>query len=51
MSVSSPPLVVVYCLLCSMHLVKVCVLLNISLYFGNRFCIYFVDFVAVSLVS
>ena len=28
-----------------------CVLLNISLCCGNRFCIYFVDFVAVSLVS
>ena len=26
-------------------------LLKISLYSGNRFCIYFVDFVAVSLVS
>ena len=28
-----------------------CVLLNISLYCGNKFCIYFVDFVAVNLVS
>jgi hypothetical protein len=34
-----------------MHLVNAWVLLNISLYFGNKFCIYFVDFVAVSLVS
>jgi hypothetical protein len=31
--------------------VSACVLLNISLYCGNRFWIYFVDFVAVSLVS
>ena len=28
-----------------------CVLLKISLYCGNRFWIYFVDFVVVSLVS
>lgn len=28
-----------------------CVLLNISLCFGKRFCMYFVDFVAVTLVS
>ena len=34
-----------------MHLVSACVLLKISLYSGNKFCIYFVDFVAVSLVS
>jgi hypothetical protein len=27
------------------------VLLKMSLYSGNRFCIYFVDLVAVSLVS
>jgi hypothetical protein len=37
-------------ILCCMHLVNAWVLLKISLYFGNRFCIYFVDFVAVSLV-
>lgn len=34
-----------------MHLVIAWVLLNISLYCGKRFCIYFVDFVAISLVS
>ena len=51
MSVRSPPLAGVYGILCCMHLVNVCVLLNISLYCGNRFCINFVDFVAVSLVS
>ena len=28
-----------------------CVLLNMSLYCGNKFCICFVDFVVVSLVS
>jgi hypothetical protein len=33
------------------HRVSACVLLKISLYSGNKFCIYFVDFVAVSLVS
>ena len=51
MSVRSPPLAGVYGILCCMHLVSACVLLNISLYCGNRFCMYFVDFVAVSLVS
>ena len=51
MSVRSPPLAGVYGILCCIHLVNVCVLLNISLYCGNRFCMYFVDFVAVSLVS
>ena len=51
MSVSSPPLVGVYCLLCCIQVVKVCVLLNINLWFGNRFCIYFVDLVPVTLVS
>ena len=50
-SVSRPPLAGVYGILCCMHLVSACVLLNINLYVGNRFCIYFVDFVAVSLVS
>ena len=49
--VRSPPLVGLYGILCCIHLVKACVLLKISLYSGNRFCIYFVDFVAVSLVS
>ena len=39
------------CILCCIHLVIACVLLNISLYCGNRFCMYFVDFVAVNLVS
>jgi hypothetical protein len=33
------------------HLVGVLVLLNISLYVGNRFCIYFLDFVATIFVS
>ena len=28
-----------------------CVLLNMSLYCGNKFWIYFIDFVTVSLVS
>ena len=51
MNVKSPPLAGVYGLLCCIHLVSACVLLNISLYYGNRFCMYFVDFVAVSLVS
>ena len=51
MSVKSPPLAGVYGILCCMHLVNVCVLLNINLYCGNKFCMYFVDFVAVSLVS
>ena len=49
--VRSPPLAGVYGILCCMHRVRACVLLNISLYSENRFCIYFVDFVAVSLVS
>ena len=40
-----------YGILCCMHLVRACVLLKINLYFGNRFCMYLVDFVAVSLVS
>ena len=51
MSVRSPPLAGVYGILCWMHLVSAWVLLNINLYCGNRFCIYFVDFVAVNLVS
>ena len=34
-----------------MHLVSACVLLKMSLNSGNRFCIYFVDLFAVSLVS
>ena len=51
MSVSSPPLVGVYCLLCCMQLVSVCVLLNINLWSGNKFCMYLVDLVAVTLVS
>ncbi len=51
MSVRSPPLAGVYGILCCIHLVSACVLLNISLYCGNKFCMYFVDFVAVSLVS
>ena len=50
-SVRRPPLVGVYGILCCMHLVNVCVLLNVNLYCGNRFCMYFVDFVAVSLVA
>jgi hypothetical protein len=50
-SVRSPPLAGVYGIFCCMHLVNACVLLNISLYCGNRFCMYFVDFVAVNLVS
>ena len=51
MSVSSPPLVGVYCLRCCIQLVSVCVLLNISLWWGNRFCMCIVDLVAVTLVS
>ena len=51
MSVRSPPLAGVYGILCCIHLVSACVLLKISLCFGNKFCMYFVDFVAVSLVS
>jgi hypothetical protein len=49
--VRSPSLAGVYDILCCINLVRACVLLKISLYYGNRFCIYFVDFVAVSLVS
>ena len=41
----------VYCLLCCIQLVSVCVLLIISLWWGNKFCMYFVDLVAVTLVS
>jgi hypothetical protein len=33
------------------HVVSLCVLLNMSLYFGNILIRYFVDFVAVNLVS
>ena len=51
MSVRSPPLAGVYGILCCIHLVSACVLLNMSLYCGNRFWMYFVDLVAVSLVS
>ena len=51
MSARSPPLAGVYGILCCMHLVSACVLLNISLCWGNRFSMYFVDFVAVSFVS
>jgi hypothetical protein len=51
MSIRSLPLAGVYGILCCIHLVSACVLLNISLYRGNRFCMYFVDFVAVNLVS
>ena len=51
MSIRSPPLAGIYGILCCIHLVSACVLLNINLYWGNKFCIYFVDFVAVSLVS
>ena len=50
-SLSRPPLAGVCGILCCIHLVSACVLLNISLYCGNRFCMYFVDFIAVSLVS
>ena len=50
-SVSRPPLLGLYGILCCMHLVKVCVLLKMSLYSGNKFCIYLVDLVAVSFVS
>ena len=49
--VRSPPLAGVYGILCCIHRVRACVLLKISLYSGNKFCICFVDFVAVSLVS
>ena len=51
MSVRSPPLAGVYDILCCIHLVDVCVLLNINLYCGNKFYMYFMDFVAVNLVS
>ena len=40
----SPPLAGVYVILCCIHLVSACVLLNVNLYCGNRFCMYFVDF-------
>ena len=36
---------------CCMHLVRACVLLKMSLNSGNKFCMYFVDLLAVSLVS
>ena len=49
--VSRPPLAGVYGILCCIHCVSACVLLNISLYCGNKFCMYLVDFVAVNLVS
>ena len=49
--VKSPPLAGVYGIPCCIHLVRACVLLKINLYSRNKFCIYFVDFVAVSLVS
>ena len=51
MSVRRPPLAGVYGILCCMHLVRECVLLNISLYCGYNFFMNFVDLVAVSLVS
>ena len=50
-SVSRPPLLGVYGILCCVHLVRVCMLLKMSLYSGNRFCIYLVDLVAVGFVS
>lgn len=43
MSVSGPPPVGVYCHVCCIHLVNVCVLLNIILYLGNKYCMYFVS--------
>ena len=49
-SARSPPLAGVYGILCCILLVKKCVLLKMSLYFGKIFWIYLVDFVAVSLV-
>ena len=51
MSVSKPPLPGVYGIRCCMHLVRACVLLKMSLKSGNRFCMYFVDLLAVSFVS
>ena len=48
---SSPPHPSVYGIRCWVHLVSACILLNINLYCGNKFWIYFVDFVAVILVS
>ena len=51
MSVRRPPLPGVYGIICCMHLVSACVLLKMSLNSGNRFCMYFVDLFAVSLVS
>jgi hypothetical protein len=48
--VRSPPLAGVYVIRCCIHRVRACVLLKISLYYGNKFCVYFVDFIAVSLV-
>ena len=50
MSVRSPPLAGVYGIPCGIHFVSACVLLKISLCVGNRFCMYFIDFIAVSLV-
>ena len=51
MSVSRPPLVGVYGILCWIRMVSACVLLKVSLYCGNRFCMYLVDLDAVHLVS
>ncbi len=50
-NVSSPPRLGVYGILCCIHLVRLRVLLKMSLYSGNRFCIYLVDLVVVSFVS
>jgi hypothetical protein len=36
MNVSSPPLAGVYGILCCIHLISACALLNISLYWGNN---------------
>lgn len=46
-----PPREGVYGFCCWMHLVKECVWLKMSLYWGNRVCIYFVDLLEVNLVS
>ena len=50
-SVSNPPLVGVYGILCCILLVSECVLLKMSLYCGEIFSMYLVDFIAVSFVS
>ena len=51
MSVSRPPLVGVYNILCWMHLVSAWVLLKINLYCENKFWMYLIDLDDVHLIS